>query len=296
MIETHGERIGKLLIHLIFILMSLFCVVPFLYVVSASLTSAEGLKQNGYTLIPSEFSTEAYEYCMKSGKSLLQAYGVTIVVTVSGTFLGLLFTSMLGYVTSRRDFSLHRQIGFIVFFTMLFSGGMVPSYILYTKYYHLRDTIWVLFLPGAVGAWNVFLMKGFFVNVPTSLLEASKLDGCTEFGTFFRIVVPISKPAFATVGLFMAFNYWNSWWDSMMYTTKNELVTLQYYLQRIMNNIAMLQEALLRGVKVSVDVNAIPTESARMALCVLVAGPILLVFPFFQKHFVKGMAVGSVKE
>ena len=296
MIESFGEKLSRWLIHLVFILMSLFCVVPFLYVVSASLTSNNGLMQNGYTLIPSEFSTEAYSYCMKSGLSLLQAYGVTITVTVVGTFISLVLVSMLGYVISRRDFGGHRVIAFIVFFTMLFSGGMVPSYILITKYYHLRDTIWVLILPACVGAWNVMLMKGFFVNIPTSLLEASKLDGCTEYGTFFRIVVPISKPAFATVGLFVAFNYWNSWWDSMMYTTKAELVTLQYYLQRIMSNISMLQEALMRGLNVNIDMSKIPTTSARMALCVLAAGPMLVIFPFFQKHFVKGMSVGSVKE
>lgn len=296
MIESFGERVSKLLFHLTFIIISICCVVPFLYVVSASLTSADGLMQNGYTLIPSEFSTEAYDYCLKSAVSLLQSYGVTITVTVAGTALGLVLTSMMGYVISRRDFILHRQLAFIVFFTMLFSGGMVASYILITKYYGMRDSIWALILPSAVGAWNIFLMKGFFVNIPTSLIEASKLDGCTEYGTFFRIVVPISKPAFATVGLFMAFNYWNSWWNSMMYTTKSELVTLQYYLQRIMNSIQMLQEALSHGVNVNLDMSTFPSASARMALCVLAAGPMLVIFPFFQKHFVKGMAVGSVKE
>ena len=296
MIESFGEKASKLLFHLIFILLSLFCVMPFFYVVSASLTSADGLMQNGYTLIPSDFSLEAYEYCLRSAGSLLQAYAVTIAVTVIGTVLSLILTSMLGYVISRRDFVLHRKLAFIVFFTMLFSGGMVPSYILITKYYHMRDTIWALILPSVVGAWNVFLMKGFFTGIPASLMEASKLDGCTEYGTFFRIVVPISKPAFATVGLFVAFNYWNSWWNSMMYTTKSELVTLQYYLQRIMNSIQMLQEALSNGVSVNIDMATFPTASARMALCVLAAGPMLVIFPFFQKYFVKGMAVGSVKE
>ena len=296
MIETYGERFSKVLIHLIFILLSLCCVVPFLYVVSASLTSSDGLMANGYTLFPSEFSTEAYEYCMKSGLSLIQSYGVTIFVTAVGTALSLICTSMLGYVISRRDFPLHRNLAFLVFFTMLFSGGMVPSYILITKYYHLRDSIWVLILPTCVGAWNVMLMKGFFTGIPASLMEASKLDGCSEYGTFFRIVIPISKPAFATVGLFVAFNYWNSWWDCMMYTTKAELVTLQYYLQRIMSNINMLQEAIMRGVNVNIDMSKIPTTSARMALCVLAAGPMLVIFPFFQKYFVKGLSVGSVKE
>lgn len=296
MIESFRERFSKILIHLFFILLALFCVVPFLYVVSASFTSQSGLMQNGYTLIPSDFSTEAYEYCMKSAQSLLQAYGVTITVTVLGTFISLVFTSMLAYVISRRDFRLHRQLSFIVFFTMLFNGGMVPSYILITKYYHLRDTLWVMILPYVIGAWNVFLMKGFFANVPTSLLEASKLDGCTEYGTFFRIVIPVSKPAFATVGLFTAFGYWNDWWLSMMYTTENSLTSLQYYLQRIMQNIQFLQQAVSRGMNISVDMSTFPTSTARMALCVLAAGPMLVIFPFFQKYFVKGLTVGSVKE
>lgn len=296
MIESFSEKLGKILIHFIFILISLCCVVPFLFVVSASFTSQSGLMQNGYTLFPSEFSTEAYEYCLESATSLLQAYGVTITVTVVGTFISLLFTSMLAYVISRRDFNLHRKISFIVFFTMLFNGGMVPSYILITKYYHLRDNLLVMILPYVISAWNVFLMKGFFANVPASLLEASKLDGCTEYGTFFRIVVPVSKPAFATVGLFTAFSYWNDWWLSMMYTTESHLTSLQYYLQRIMQNIQYLQEAVSRGMAVGVDMSNFPTSSARMALCVLAAGPMLVIFPFFQKYFVKGMTVGSVKE
>lgn len=296
MIESFREKIGKYLIHVLFIAISLFCVVPFLYVFSASFTSQAGLMQNGYTLIPSDFSTEAYEYCIKSSKSLLQAYGVTISVTVLGTAISLLLTSMLAYVISRRDFRLHRQIAFVVFFTMLFNGGMVPSYILITKYYGLRDTLWVMILPYVIGAWNVFLMKGFFSNVPASLLEASRLDGCTEYGTFFRIVVPVSKPAFATVGLFTAFGYWNDWWLSMMYTTDSNYTSLQYYLQRIMKNIQYLQEAVSRGMAASVDMSTFPASTARMALCVLAAGPMLLVFPFFQKYFVKGLTVGSVKE
>lgn len=296
MIESFSDKLGKFLIHAVFVLMALFCVVPFLFVLSASFTSQSGLMLNGYTLIPSEFSTDAYEHCLKSAASLLQAYGVTFTVTALGTLMSLFFTSLLAYAISRRDFSLHRKIAFLVFFTMLFNGGMVPSYILITKYYHLRNRLMVMILPYVISAWNVFLMKGFFSNMPTSLLEASKLDGCTEYGTFFRIVVPISKPAFATVGLFTSFGYWNDWWLSMMYTTDDNLTSLQYYLQRIMKNIQYLQEAVSRGMNVSVDMSTFPASTARMALCVLAAGPMLLIFPFFQKYFVKGMTVGSVKE
>lgn len=295
MIESFGEKISKYLIHIIFIVVSLCCVVPFLYVVSASLTSPEGFAMNGYTLIPSDFSLEAYEYCFKSVKSLLDSYWVTIKITVIGTVLSLIITSMMGYVISRRSFAWHRGLSFMVFFTMLFSGGLVAQYLLVTKYYGLRDNIWALILP-CFSAWNCMLFKGFFSNIPDSLVEASKLDGCTEYGTFFRIVVPISKPAFATVGLYFAFGYWSSWYNCMLYTTKSELVTLQYYLQRIMQNIELLEEALRMGAGVSIDITNVPKAATRMALCVLAAGPMLLIFPFFQKYFTKGLTVGSVKE
>ncbi len=284
----------KSITHMLFLLLSLCCVIPILYVLSASFTSEQGISENGYTLIPSIFSTEAYEYVLASPESLLTSYAITITVTLIGTTLSLLLTSMLAYAISRRDFPLHRKLSFLVFFCMLFNGGMVPSYILITKYYHLNDTLMALILPYTIVPWNVFLMRSFFTDLPQSLLDSAKLDGCSEIGTFFRIAVPISKPAFATVGLFIAFAYWNDWWLSMMYTTKTELVSLQYYLYRIMNSIEFLTSSLASNV--TVNTSLLPSATARMALCVLAAGPMLLIFPFFQKYFVKGLTVGAVKE
>ena len=219
---------------------------------------------------------------------------VTIGVTVVGTFFSLLFTSMLGYVIARKDFKFHGLLSFLTLFTLLFNGGMVPTYILLNNYYHLGDTIFALILPYIIMPWHVFLMKGFFGDTPMSLIEAAKIDGASEVGIFFRIIIPISKPAFAAVGLFIAFTYWNDWWLSLMYINDATLNSLQYYLYRIMNNIQFLITTMQAG-NVSIDISNLPNESARMALCVLAAGPMLFIFPFFQKHFVKGLAVGAVK-
>lgn len=291
--NRRSNTLQKTFIHTVFILLSLCCVVPVLFIFSASFTSEEALAHYGYRLIPKVFSLEAYEYVFAQPKQILTAYGLTISVTAIGTLLSLFCTGTLAYVMSRKDFPLHRQISFLVFFVMLFNGGMVPAYVTITRLYNLRDTMWSMILPSVIIPWHVFLMKGFFNDSTMGLVEAAKVDGCSERRAFFEIVVPITKPGFATVGLFTAFTYWNDWWLSMMYNNKNSLTSLQYYLYRIMNNIQYLttntQAARL------IDTSSIPGETARMALCVLAAGPMLIIFPFFQKYFAKGLTVGAIK-
>lgn len=279
---------------MIFILISIACVVPLLYILSASFTDEISLTKNGYSLFPSEFSLKAYKYIFQSPKQLINSYAVTIFVTVFGTAVSLLFTSMLAYVIARKDFKYHRVLSFLVLFTLLFSGGMVPTYIMVSRYYHLKDTIFALILPYVIMPWHVFLMKGFFMDIPPSLIEAAKIDGASEATIFFQIVAPVSKPAFATVGLFCAFTYWNDWWLSLLYIDKPTLNSLQFYLYRIMNNIQFLSSSMQAG-NISIDISNLPGETARMALCVLAAGPMLFVFPFFQRHFVRGLTVGAVK-
>ena len=281
------------LINLIFILVALGCVVPILYILGASFTSETALAKNGYKLIPSEFSTAAYEFVFKVPEQILNAYGVTILVTVLGTIISILCTSTLAYTMSRRDFKASKVVSFLVFFALLFNAGMVPTYLINTQYYHLRDNIWAMILPYVIMPWHVFLMKGFFADTQVALIEAAKLDGAREGYIFFRIIAPISKPAFATVGLFTAFTYWNDWWLSMLYINDNKLTSLQYYLYRIMNNIEFIKNNVRPGM--NIDLSSIPGETARMALCVVAIGPMLIVFPFFQKYFVKGITVGSVK-
>ncbi|MDR0669546.1 MAG: carbohydrate ABC transporter permease [Treponema sp.] len=292
--ERKSGFLWKALINLLFIALSVCCVAPLLLILSASFTTELGLSSKGYSFIPSDFSLQAYEFIFQNPAQLFNSYGVTIFVTAAGTFCGLLVTSALAYVISRRDFKLYRLFSFMTLFTLLFSGGMVPSYIIITKYYHLKDTIFVLILPYLLSSWYVFLMKGFFLDIPSSLVEAAKIDGAREVSIFFRIIIPISKPALATVGLFIAFAYWNDWWLSMLYIDSARLTSLQFYLYRIMNNIQFLAQ-VTQNVNVSINLSEMPSETARMALCVLAAGPMLVIFPFFQRYFVRGITMGAVK-
>lgn len=294
MVQSKKEKAADKILTLLFILLALFCVVPILYILSASLSDEIQLTKEGYSLLPRGFSLEAYKYILESPKPIINAYGVTILVTLGGTAVSLLVTTMLAYVIARKDFKMGRVFAFMIFFSMLFNGGLVPTYIMLTKYYHLKDTIWALIFPYIIMPWHVFLMKGFLADIPTSLIEAAKIDGAGEVKTFFKIIVPISKPALATVGLFIAFTYWNDWYQSMLYIDSPDINSLQFYLYRIMNNIQYLSTSMQAG-NISIDIASLPSETARMALCILAAGPMLVVFPFFQKYFVKGLTVGAVK-
>lgn len=294
MVQSKKEKAADKILTLLFILLALFCVVPILYILSASLSDEIQLTKEGYSLLPRGFSLEAYKYILESPKPIINAYGVTILVTLGGTAVSLLVTTMLAYVIARKDFKIGRVFAFMIFFSMLFNGGLVPTYIMLTKYYHLKDTIWALIFPYIIMPWHVFLMKGFLADIPTSLIEAAKIDGAGEVKTFFKIIVPISKPALATVGLFIAFTYWNDWYQSMLYIDSPDINSLQFYLYRIMNNIQYLSTSMQAG-NISIDIASLPSETARMALCILAAGPRLVVFPFFQKYFVKGLTVGAVK-
>lgn len=239
-------------------------------------------------------TTFAYHFLLQSPKQLLTGYSVSIMVTVFGTALSLVLTAMLAYAISRKDFRGANTISFIIFFTLLFNGGLVPWYILIKKYLHLDNSLLALILPYVIAPWHVLLMRGFLSEIPLSLIESAKIDGAKEWRIFAQIVLPIAKPAMATVGLFIAFIYWNDWWLAMLYIDNEKLVPLQYMLYRIMNNIQYLSSHVKPGT-VNIDASQFPNESARMAIAILAAGPILIVFPFFQKYFVKGLTVGAVK-
>lgn len=294
MIQGKKEKILNIVITILFLILALFCIVPVIYILAASFSDEIALSQQGYSLLPRGFSLKAFQYILKAPKAILDAYGVTIAVTATGTFFSLLFTTMFAYVLARKDFKLGRIFSFMVFFAMLFNGGLVATYIMMVRYYHLKDTLLALIIPYIIMPWHVFLMKGFLADIPESLIDAAKIDGAGEVRTFFKIVLPISKPAMATVGLFIAFTYWNDWYQSMLYIDNASLSSLQYYLYRIMNNIQYLSSSMMSG-NVSVDMASLPSETARMALCLLAAGPMLVIFPFFQKYFVKGITVGAVK-
>ncbi|MBJ6361408.1 carbohydrate ABC transporter permease [Paenibacillus sp. GCM10012307] len=278
---------------IVFVVLSLLILFPLLYVVSVSLSSDGDIARYGYLLIPKNISFQAYDYIFRTPKELLQSYMITIIVTTGGTILALLLTSSIAYVMTRKDYRYSRLTTFFVFFTLLFNAGLVPSYIVATNVLHIQDTIWALILPYGVSAWFTMLMKGFMDGLPFEIIESAKIDGSGEWGIFARIILPLSKPALATVGLFYALAYWNDWWLAMLYIQDEKLVPLQYYLQRIMTNIEFLTKNMQAGI--NVDMSAIPTESARMAIAILAAGPMLFAFPFFQKYLIKGMTVGSIK-
>lgn len=283
------QKIAGFAIHSVLTLLSLIFLLPVVLVISASFSDEKAIARYGYSLVPQEFSLFAYQYILSDASQILNAYFITVVVTVIGSSLGLLIMSLLAYVLARPDFSLRKPLAFFVFFTMLFNGGLVPTYIWITQYLHLKDTLPVLILPYLVIPWFVLLLRTYFAQLPGELLDAAKIDGCGEWRTFFQIVLPLSTPALATVGLFIVLRYWNDWWLPLLYINNTKLVPLQYLLYNIQANIDSLATSPeMLGV-------AIPGQSARMAMAVLAIGPIILAFLFVQKYLIRGVTLGGIK-
>jgi len=289
------QRRSSIIINSLLIVLAVTCLYPFLMILGTSFQSESEIMQTGYKIWPETFSFEAYKSVLQNPYAIINAYKVTIITTLITTLLGLWVVATYGYVISRKDYKYRKILSFYVFFTMLFSGGMVPSYILVSNWLGLKDNLLALILPLVANAWNILLMKGFFQSIPTALIEAAKIDGASEMCIFTRIVIPISKPAFATIALFYILASWNDWQLSLLYIDSDAKIKLQYLLVKILNNIEFLNsyDAIKYGL--IREPISIPTNSARMAMCVLAAGPIVVVFPFFQKYFVKGISVGSVK-
>ncbi len=280
-------------LHIIFTVMCALMIYPLIMVIAVSLTSEADISKYGYQLIPKAVDLTAYEYVFKNPERVVNAYKVTAVFSFLGMALSVMLMAMIAYPLSNRRFKLRKQMNFFLYFTMLFHGGLVPSFILITKYLGLGDTIWVYILPGAVSPWYVFMMRTFFSDIPEEMLDAVKIDGGGQFVSFFRFVLPLSKPVLATVALFIFLSKWNDWNTSMLYINNPNLYSLQFLLQDIMQNINLLQSNEMAGMMLNVE--DIPSETVRMAMAIVVAGPALLVFPFFQKYFTKGLTVGSVK-
>ena len=269
---------------------------PILLIVIASFTEEQTLIRDGYTFFPKNFSLDAYYYMVKQGAVIVRAYGVSIFVTVVGTCLSVLLTTMLAYPMSRKSFKFRNALAFFVFFTMLFNGGIVPSYIMWTKFLHIKDTIWALIIPNyLVTAFNVILVKNLYQNsIPDSLVEAAQIDGASEFTIFRKIMFPLAVPTVATISLFTGICYWNDWTNGLYYISDEKLYSIQLLLMKIMNNIQALRSnstAALLGTG-TVD---LPGTSIRMAMAVIGILPILLIYPFVQKYLVKGVVVGAVK-
>lgn len=289
-------NLSKITLHLMFITMSLAFILPLILVVSISFTNEKWLMLDGYRFWPKEFSSAAYQYVFSGAGSILNAYAVTIFVTVVGTLLHLLITAMLSYSLTRPEVKHRRALTFFVYLPVLFNGGLVPQYILLTQILHLKDTIWVLIIVYLVSTVNVLIMKNFFRTIPDSLIESARMDGSGEIRTFFQIVLPLSKPALATIGLFVTIAYWNDWMTASLYIESPNLRPLQYLLQSLMNNIGYLQSNAQASQSMEAAIGMLPSEGARMATCVLAIGPIILLYPLLQKYFEKGLTIGAVKE
>lgn len=289
--EGWQDRTIKISFYVLLTVFAIFCLFPFVSVISSSLSTESSILKYGYSLWPREFSLDAYKLIFKDA-TIYRAYGVTIFVTVVGTALAMLVTCALAYPLSLRHLKYRNRINFYVYFTMLFHGGLVANYLLISKYLDMKDTIWVLIIPALVSPWNMFLMRNFFKSIDESLAESAKIDGANDIYILFRIILPISMPAIATVGLFYALAFWNKWFEAMLYISKEDLWPLQYLIMRIMSNTQFASEL---SSKVSLPNYVVPTLTTRLATTVVTIGPIIFLYPFLQKYFVKGLMVGAVK-
>lgn len=268
------------------------CLVPFIIIVSSSLTSEQSIIRGGYALWPREFSLEAYRTIFQNPLVIVRGYGVTILVAVVGTVCSVFLNVMTGYVLQRRDFRWRNVLSFYFFFTTLFSGGLVPWYILCVKYLGLRDNLLALIVPTLVSVWNILLVKGYMNGIPFEITESAKVDGANDFIIFVRLILPVAKPVVATVGLFTALTYWNDWFSCMLFINDEKLYSLQYLLYKLMGSIQAMRNIASQS---GALVQSIPIESTKMALTVVVTGPIVLLYPFVQRFFVKGITLGAVK-
>ena len=283
---------------ILLILFTLSCIFPFIFVIVISLTDEKALQLNGYELLPAQWSTDAYQYLIQDGGQLLRSLGVTIMITVIGTLITVFMTGTYAYVLSRASFPYRKFFTFYLFFTMLFAGGMVPSYLVMTKMLGLKNTIWALILPLAFSPYNVIILRTFFKkSIPESIIDSANMDGCSEFRVFFQIVLPLAIPGVATIGLFSSLGYWNDWFNALLYIDTNKLIPLQYLLMKIQNSMEFLanNNDITLAQQQAIQ-NSLPQESTRMAMVVVATLPIAIVYPFFQKYFVQGLTIGGVKE
>ncbi|MGG1517017.1 carbohydrate ABC transporter permease [Paenibacillus oryzisoli] len=282
-------------IHFIFILLSFVCIIPLLLVAVVSISAESSVSLNGYRFIPDQFSFEAYQYLWQQGRVIANAYGVTIFVAVVGTLSSLLIISLFAYPLSRKDFAYRKLFTFLVVITLLFHGGIVPWYMVTTQILHLKNNIWALIIPYLFNGWYVMIMRTYFMTtIPEAIIESAKIDGASEYRIFFSIILRLSLPGLATVGLFSAIVYWNDWWLPLMLINDDKILNMQYLMYKAQSVADFLSSsnALNYGAATSVSP---PSLTMRMALAVIGIGPIVLAYPFFQKYFVHGLTIGAVK-
>jgi ABC-type sugar transport system, permease component len=289
-------RSWRIAANVVMILATAVCILPVLLLIMSSVTDESTIVRNGYSFFPAKFGSTAYDYLMVRKATILRAYGISAFVTVAGTCCGLLVMSMLAYPLSRKDLPHRRLLTFVVVFTMLFNGGLVPTYLLYTQILHIKNTIWALLVPNLlVGGFYVLMLKSFFSSsIPDAVIESAKLDGLDDFRMLFQIVYPLATPVLATVALLQGIAYWNDWFNGLIYLTDAKLFSIQNLLNRILMDVQFMASSTMGAEAVSA-VASLPSVTVRMAIAVLGVLPMLIAYPFFQKHFVRGIAMGSVK-
>ena len=280
--------------HILFIILVLCAIAPFILLIMSSFTEEQTLITNGYSFFPAKFSTYAYEYLMTKSSAVFRGYGISFLVTIVGTLCNLLITTLYAYPLSRRELPGRGIFAFYLFFTMLFSGGLVPSYLMWTQTFHIRNTIFALLIPNLLlSAFNVIMMRTYFTsNIPDAVVEAARVDGASEFRILFGIVLPMALPIIATIGLLVGLAYWNDWYNSMLFITNEDMFMLQYYLQRVLGSAEAMR---IVAEKSGIALPTVPLESMKMAMTVIATGPIVLLYPFVQRYFVKGLTIGAVK-
>lgn len=278
--------------YVIVALVALVCLIPFILLISGSFTSEQWIRFHGFSLWPGEFSLEAYKIIFKTPEKIVRAYGVSIFITAVGTLAGLFLTSLTAYVISRKDAKYRNVLSFFFYFTTLFNGGMVSTYIFYIQYLHLKDNYLALILPGVFNVFYLLIMRTFVNNIPFALIESAKLDGAGEWRIYFTIILPLLKSGLATIGLFLALGYWNDWYNAMLYMNDEAKYPLQYMLYSVQQQ----TQALARiAAQAGIQVANLPSNSLKMAMAVVATGPIIIVYPFVQKYFISGITIGSVK-
>ena len=272
------------------------CIVPFIFILSASFSKEDDLIRYGFTLVPQHFTLDAYSALFKTNSGLLKSYCITLFVTVTGTVLNLAICVMAGYSLTC-NLKYKSAISFYFYFTMLFSGGMVPWYLVCTQVLHIQDKLIALIVPSLVSTWNIFMLRTFIkTSVPLSVIESVRIDGGSEVRIVFQFIFPLAKSGIATICLFVALGYWNDWWLSMMLINRADIVSLQYYMQKVIMGIQLLSEYAQRGAgSVSLENVRMPNESLKMAICIATILPVIIITPYFQKYIVKGVTIGAVK-
>lgn len=288
----------NVIINIFLAICSLVAVIPFIFVIIISLTDENALTMNGYQFIPEKWSLYAYEYIVNAGDSILRSYGVTIMVTVVGTLLGLLLTGTYAYALSRKTYAYKTFFTTVITIPMLFSGGMIANYLIVTKVLMLKDTVWALILPLCLNSFNIIVLRTFFkTSIPDAVIESAKIDGASEWRLFFKIVIPMALPGLATIGLFLTLGYWNDWFNAMMYMDDVKWIPLQYLLIKMQNSIDFLaSNKAMMGISGIEAAANLPKETIKMAIVVISTLPIIFAYPFFQRYFVNGLTIGSVKE